>query len=46
MYVTKVTATDLADMILDVEREDGTIRYGVLDSSLWHNRGDTGPRSW
>jgi len=43
MYVTKVTATDLADMILDVESDDGTIRYGVLDSSLWHKRGDTGP---
>jgi hypothetical protein len=43
MYVTKVTATDLADMILDAEQEDGTIRYGVLDSSLWHKRGDTGP---
>lgn len=43
MYVTKVTATDLADMVLQAEAEDGTIRYGVLDSSLWHNRGDTGP---
>ena len=43
MYVSKVTATDLADMILDVEKHDGGIRYGVLDSSLWHNRGDTGP---
>ena len=42
MYVSKVTATDLADRIL--EAEDGEkIRYGVLDSSLWHNRGDTGP---
>ena len=42
MYVSKVTATDLADMIL--EAEDGEkMRYGVLDSSLWHNRGDTGP---
>jgi len=42
MYVSKVTATDLADLIL--EAEDGEkIRYGVLDSSLWHNRGDTGP---
>jgi hypothetical protein len=29
-------------MILDAERGDN-IRYGVLDSSLWHNRGDTGP---
>jgi len=43
MYCSKVTATDLADMILDIEAEDGTIRYGVLDSSLWHKRGDTGP---
>ena len=43
MYVTKITATDLADMILEVEASDGTIRYGVLDSSLWHKRGDTGP---
>ena len=43
MYVTKVTATDLADMILEAEADDGTIRYGVLDSSLWHKRGDTGP---
>ena len=42
MYVSKVIATDLADMILEVE-QDEKIRYGVLDSSLWHNRGDTGP---
>ena len=42
LYVSKIIATDLADMILDIE--DGEkIRYGVLDSSLWHNRGDTGP---
>jgi hypothetical protein len=43
LYCSKVTASDLADMILDAESDDGTIRYGVLDSSLWHNRGDTGP---
>jgi hypothetical protein len=44
LYVSKVTATDLADMILEIENEAGeNIRYGVLDSSLWHNRGDTGP---
>jgi len=42
MYVQKVLATDLADMILEVESEE-KIRYGVLDSSLWHKRGDTGP---
>jgi hypothetical protein len=43
LYVSKVLATDLADMILEVEQHDGTINYGVLDSSLWHRRGDTGP---
>jgi len=43
LYCSKVTATDLADMIIEAESKDGTIRYGVLDSSLWHKRGDTGP---
>ena len=42
LYVSKIIATDLADMILDIEGEE-KIKYGVLDSSLWHNRGDTGP---
>ncbi|BCV04026.1 MAG: hypothetical protein CM15mV78_110 [uncultured marine virus] len=26
-----------------LEADDGNIKYGVLDSSLWHKRGDTGP---
>jgi hypothetical protein len=43
LYTKKVLATDLADMILDVEQDDGGMRYGVLDSSLWHTRGFTGP---
>jgi hypothetical protein len=43
LYVSKVLATDLADMILELEVGDGGMRYGVLDSSLWHKRGDTGP---
>jgi len=43
LYCSKVTATDLADLILEAERNDGAIRYGVLDSSLWHKRGDSGP---
>jgi hypothetical protein len=43
LYVSKVLAADLADMVLDLEAEDGNIKYGVLDSSLWHKRGDTGP---
>tara|TARA_R110000751_G_scaffold13832_2_gene45878 strand:+ start:1711 stop:3135 length:1425 start_codon:yes stop_codon:yes gene_type:complete len=42
MYCSKVIATDLADMVLEAEYGE-KIRYGVLDSSLWHNRGDTGP---
>jgi len=42
LYCSKVTAVDLAEMILEAEEGD-KIRYGVLDSSLWHNRGDTGP---
>jgi len=42
LYVSKVLAEDLADMVL--EQESGErMRYGVLDSSLWHKRGDTGP---
>ena len=42
LYINKTTASDLADMIIEIEKGEG-IRYGVLDSSLWHNRGDTGP---
>lgn len=42
LFVQKVIAVDLADMIL--QREMGhRIRYGILDSSLWHKRGDPGP---
>jgi len=43
LYVSKVLAKDLAHMILRAEADDGLIRYGVLDSSCWHKRGDTGP---
>ena len=42
LYVSKVLAEDLADTVLNLEREDGTISYGILDSSCWHNRGDIG----
>lgn len=42
LYTKKVTAVDLAEMILEEESRD-SIGYGVLDSSLWHNRGDNGP---
>jgi hypothetical protein len=43
LYVSKVLAKDLAHMVMRAEENDGTIRYGVLDSSCWHKRGDTGP---
>lgn len=43
LYVSKMLATDLARTILDLEAEDGPITYGVLDSSCWHQRGQSGP---
>lgn len=43
LYVKGVLAVDLADMVLNLERDDGVIHYGVLDSSTWYNRGDAGP---
>ena len=43
LYVSKVLAKDLAYMVLEAEQDDHNIRYGVLDSSCWHKRGDTGP---
>ena len=43
LYVSKVLAKDLANMVLELEKDDGLIRYGVLDSSCWAKRGDTGP---
>ena len=42
LYVSKVPAKELARMVLAAE-EGEAIHYGVLDSSLWHKRGDTGP---
>jgi hypothetical protein len=42
LYVSKVLAEDLADLVLEMESGE-KMRYGVLDSSLWHKRGDTGP---
>jgi hypothetical protein len=39
LYVSKVIPEDLAAMVLQLE-EGETIRYGVLDSSCWHRRGE------
>jgi hypothetical protein len=43
LYVSKVLAKDLAHLVMRAEENDGPMRYGVLDSSCWHKRGDTGP---
>lgn len=42
LYVSKVLAEDLAVMVMNAEGDE-KIRYGVLDSSCWAKRGDTGP---
>ena len=42
LYVTKKTGAELADMILDLEKNEN-ILYGVLDSSVWSERGQRGP---
>jgi hypothetical protein len=44
LYVSKHTGIDLAQKILQIEREAGDrIMYGMLDSSVWHTRGHNGP---
>lgn len=42
LYVSKHTAKELAREILKLERGEN-IQYGILDSSCWHTRGQTGP---
>ena len=42
LYTSKKTGKDLAEMILELERDD-SVMYGVLDSSVWSKRGQTGP---
>lgn len=42
LYTSKVTAIELAKLILEAERGE-RIQYGMLDSSCWHQRGQTGP---
>lgn len=42
LYQSKLTGIDLAQKVLWAEREE-RISYGVLDSSVWHNRGQFGP---
>lgn len=42
LYTSKKTARELAREILRLERGE-SIAYGVLDSSCWHTRGQSGP---
>lgn len=42
LYVTKHTGRDLARAVLAAE-EGERIDYGILDSSVWHQRGQRGP---
>lgn len=44
LYVSKMTGRDLAKEIMKIERDaDENMLYGILDSSVWHQRGHTGP---
>ena len=42
LYLSKHTGRDLAKAIIEAEGGD-SIDYGVLDSSCWHQRGQSGP---
>lgn len=42
LYAKGKLADEFADMIVQLEAGEN-IQYGVLDSSCWHQRGDTGP---
>lgn len=43
LYTSQKTAQDLSKLIKELERNDGTIDYGVLDSACWAMKGTTGP---
>jgi len=42
LYVKGMVAADLSRLVKEREQGDRIV-YGILDSSLWHKRGDTGP---
>jgi hypothetical protein len=42
LYTKGVVADEFADMVLEMEQGEN-IKYGLLDSSVWHKRGDVGP---
>jgi hypothetical protein len=43
LYVKQMTADKFAQRIRELEKDDGNIQFGVLDSSVWSKRGDVGP---
>ena len=44
LYTRLRTGIQLAEDVIDIERKAGErVLYGVLDSSVWHQRGTTGP---
>ena len=43
LYVNRLTADKLGQMIMEVEEGDGRIQDALLDSSCWARRGDAGP---
>jgi Terminase-like family. len=42
LYVSKKTGRDLAQLVLEAEKDE-KVTYGVLDSSVWAMRGQSGP---
>lgn len=42
LYVSKKTGRDLAKLVMEEEFHD-KVMYGILDSSVWHQRGGEGP---
>lgn len=42
LHVTKMVAEDFAAKVLELEQGED-IKYGIMDGSLWDNRGVTGP---
>ena len=43
LYVNRLTADKLGELIIDTEEGDGRIQDALLDSSCWAKRGDSGP---
>lgn len=44
LYGRGMTGVDLARKVMEIEEDDpGRVDYGILDSSVWHQRGHFGP---